>query len=248
MPEFDAPPRPAASERPGPEPESSLARATVLDRVHDWRSDRRVGMAVAVLVVLAAAAAWMRTNSEGSSPERAPATATSGVSDAPDANGASRADGAVTTTSASGLLLHVVGAVRAAGVVELAPGARVRDAVAAAGGAADDADLERMNLAAPVADGQRIAVPRIGEPLPAPAAGDGAPVDAADPEAASGPLNINAATAAELEQLPGIGPTLAEAIVREREKRGRFDSVEDLKQVRGIGEGRFADIRDLVTV
>ena len=64
----------------------------------------------------------------------------------------------------------------------------------------------------------------------------------------AGPLNLNTATATELETLPGIGPTLAEAIVREREKRGGFEAVDDLKQVRGIGEGRFADIRDLVTV
>ena len=66
--------------------------------------------------------------------------------------------------------------------------------------------------------------------------------------APSGPLDLNTATATDLETLPGIGPTLAEAIVRQREKMGRFQSVDDLKQVRGIGEGRFADIKELVRV
>jgi competence protein ComEA len=104
--------------------------------------------------------------------------------------------------------------------------------------------VERLNLAAPIADGQRIAVPRIGMPDPAPVAGE-APIGGGT---GTGPLDLNTATATDLETLPGIGPTLAEAIVRERERRGGFASVEDLKQVRGIGEARFADIRELVVV
>ena len=140
--------------------------------------------------------------------------------------------------------MHVVGAVRTPGVVELDSGARVRDALAAAGGPADDADVDRLNLAAPVTDGERVAVPRRGEPDPVPVAGDAT----ANGGAPSGPLDLNTATATDLETLPGIGPTLAEAIVRQREKMGRFQSVDDLKQVRGIGEGRFADIKELVRV
>jgi competence protein ComEA len=154
--------------------------------------------------------------------------------------------GAATTTSTASLLVHVVGAVRASGVVELAAGARVRDAVAAAGGPADDADLQQMNLAAPVADGQRIAVPRVGEAAAPPAPSGAAPDPAGG--APTGPLNLNTATSTELEALPGIGPTLADAIVREREKLGGFKTIDDLKQVRGIGDARFEDIRDLVTV
>ena len=100
-----------------------------------------------------------------------------------------------------------------------------------------------------MSDGKRIAVPRIGEPGPAPVAGEvGGDATGPDAAAPAGPLNLNTATAAELEELPGIGPTLAAAIVREREKLGGFETVDDLKQVRGIGEGRFADIRELVTV
>ena len=81
-------------------------------------------------------------------------------------------------------------------------------------------------------------------PIPFPWPGRAVPSGGAP----AGPLDLNTATATDLETLPGIGPTLAEAIVRQREKMGRFTSVDDLKQVRGIGEGRFADIRDLVRV
>jgi competence protein ComEA len=140
--------------------------------------------------------------------------------------------------------VHVVGAVRAPGVVDLGPDARVVDAIGAAGGATDDADLQRLNLAALVTDGQRIAVPRVGEPDPAPALGDAtAPADGAP----TGPVDLNTASAAQLETLPGIGPTLAAAIVAERGK-APFTSVDDLGRVRGIGDARLEQLRDLVTV
>jgi competence protein ComEA len=219
MSETDAPTRPV-------EP------ASLLERVQEWRRDPRVAGLVVVAVVVAALVVWMRSGPAG--PGNAGPAAVSATS-VP----------APTTTIAPRVLVHVVGAVRAPGVVELDAAARVRDALAAAGGPADDADVERLNLAAPLTDGERLAVPRIGEPLPVPVAGEPGPAAGG---AAPGPLDLNTATATDLETLPGIGPTLAEAIVREREKRGRFTSVEDLKQVRGIGDGRFADIRDLVRV
>jgi competence protein ComEA len=226
---------------PTPDPDA-LARPPALDvrvpwseRVQQWRSDPRVTAAVVVVVLLAAGAVWIRSTAAGSSPP-----APSPITGAPAA-------AAPSTTAKAGPMVHVVGAVRASGVVELPPGARVRDAVAAAGGAADDADLERLNLAAPVTDGQRIAVPRLGEPASA-AGTDDPSASESGGRAPAGPLNLNTATATDLETLPGIGPTLADAIVREREKLGGFKSVDDLKQVRGIGEGRFADIRELVTL
>jgi competence protein ComEA len=209
-------------------------------RVHTLRRDPRVAAIAIVLVGAAATVAWVRT---------------SVPRDAPDASADASADGnltvgtvATTTTAVIGsAVVHVVGAVRAPGVVELPVGARVEDAVAAAGGAADDADLQRLNLAAPVVDGSRIAVPRVGEPLP-PAPDGGAGVSADASADTSGPLDLNTATADELDELPGIGPTLADAILRERERMGGFRSVEDLKRVRGIGDARFADLKDLVTV
>ena len=127
-----------------------------------------------------------------------------------------------TTAKPVGAVVHVVGAVRAPGVVELGS-TRVVDAIRAAGGATDDADLQRLNLAALVTDGQRIAVPRVGEPDPAPALGDTSVNDGAP----AGPIDVNTATEAQLETLPGIGPSLAAAIIAEREK-GPFKSVDDL--------------------
>src|SRR5262245_27474610 len=191
--------------------------------MEQWRRDPRVIAGVIVSVVVAAAFAWFRSN-DTASPSAAATTVALDV----------------VTTRPARALVHVVGAVVAPGVVELDAGARVLDALAAAGGATPDADLQQLNLAAPIADGQRVAVPRVGEVLAAPADGG-----AATP---TGPLNLNIATAAELEALPGIGPSLAAAILAEREKVGRFESVDDLKGVRGIGEQRFADLKDLVTV
>lgn len=150
------------------------------------------------------------------------------------------------TTIPPPLVVHVVGAVRQPGVRELPPGSRILDAVSVAGGPTEDADLARLNLAAPVADGAQIRVPLLGEepsgPLivepvpPEPAIGTGAPVD------------LNAASAAELESLPGIGPATAAAVIAWRDANGTFTSVEQLLEVRGIGPGKLDAIRPLVTV
>jgi competence protein ComEA len=127
-------------------------------------------------------------------------------------------------------------------------GARVLDAVAAAGGATAEADLSLLNLARPVVDGEQVLVPRPGEEVPSPPAG-GAP--AASPGQAPGApgarVDVNRATAAELETLPGIGPVLAARIVAHRDERGPFTSVDDLQSVRGVGPSLLADLRDLVT-
>jgi competence protein ComEA len=159
-----------------------------------------------------------------------------------------------TTTGAAAIVIDVVGAVRAPGVVSLAASARVIDAIRAAGGATPHADLARLNLAAKLADGTRIAVPIIGQPPPPldPTAVSGS-TDAggSDPNTAAGsdsPINVNTATAEQLEVLPGIGPTLAAAIVQERERNGAFRSIDDLNRVPGIGPGRLAQLHDLVSV
>jgi competence protein ComEA len=110
--------------------------------------------------------------------------------------------------------------------------------VRAAGGPASDADLNRVNLAAELTDGERILVPA------AVVAGS----SSSAPEASDGTLDLNTATAADLEKLPGIGPGLARAIVEYREAHGPFQAVEDLLLVPGIGPSRLAQIRDLVRV
>ena len=143
--------------------------------------------------------------------------------------------------------MHVAGAVAKPGVYDLGAGARVIDAIEAAGGGAPDADLNRLNLAAKVADGQRVLVAargrsgagRVGVAQSASGGGSADPL---------GLVSLNSATQVELEALPGIGPTLAEAIITERERRGGFRSVNELRDVRGIGEKRFADLKDKVTI
>jgi competence protein ComEA len=163
------------------------------------------------------------------------------------------AAGATGTTEpgdVSEVVVHVAGAVGAPGVHRLATGARVVDAVDAAGGALTEADLSRLNLAAPLEDGQQVYVPRVGEVPPVVAgAADGSPTGGEQPgEVDGGPVDVNTATAGELEALPGVGPSIAQAIVAYREEHGRFSSVDQLIEVRGIGDARLEQLRPLVTV
>ncbi|HVM16534.1 MAG TPA: ComEA family DNA-binding protein [Gaiellaceae bacterium] len=137
------------------------------------------------------------------------------------------------------VLVHVVGAVQMPGLYELPDGSRIADALARAGGATPKADLERVNLASPVADGTQVVVPRKQPPGAAPVAGSGG-------GSAAGPVHLNSATAEELDALPGIGPVTAQKIVAHREKHGAFGSVDELEAVPGIGPKRVDQLRDLV--
>nr|WP_249419784.1 helix-hairpin-helix domain-containing protein [Rhabdothermincola salaria] len=158
------------------------------------------------------------------------------------------------STAPTALVVHAAGAVHQPGVHRLEPGARVADVVAAAGGATPDADLDRVNLAAPVADGERLYVPRLGQPDPPLVAGSGGGPSggsASGPgasEGGTGPIDVNAATVAELDALPGVGPATAEAIVAHRETNGPFRRVEDLLGVRGIGPSKLDGLRDHVVI
>lgn len=158
-----------------------------------------------------------------------------------------------TTTAAPSLVVHAAGAVSTPGVYTLDAGGRVADLLDVAGGASPDADLSRLNLAAALVDGQRVYVPRPGEVVP-PVEGGGAPAVAGGTNGGAatgtepGPIDLNAATAAQLEELPGVGPATSAAIIAERDRRGRFASVDDLLDVRGIGEAKLAGLRDLVVV
>jgi competence protein ComEA len=227
----DFPPRP--SEWSGP-------FERLVDRFRELRGDPRVGIAGLLVVALVAGLIWYRLgagDSSGSSTtRRAPASSAATSGSAP---GGAKKSGRV--------IVHVAGAVATPGVFDLDGNARVIDAVEAAGGGVPDADLNRLNLAAKVTDGQRVLVQRVGEVAPSGSAapGGGSGAGSAD---ASALVNLNSATPAELETLPGIGPTLAEAILAERERRGSFRSVNELRDVRGIGEKRFADLKDKVTV
>ncbi len=145
-----------------------------------------------------------------------------------------------TTAPAAPLVVHVAGAVASPGVRRLPPGSRVIDAVEAAGGLRADADTDRVNLAAELVDGTQVYVPAVGEPVPPGASGSSGE--------ASGPIDLNTADATALETLPGVGPATAAAIIDHRERNGPFTSVDGLLDVRGIGEAKLAQIRDLVRV
>jgi competence protein ComEA len=138
------------------------------------------------------------------------------------------------------LRVYVSGAVQQPDVYLLAPDSIVKDALLAAGGPSGDADLDRINLAMPLGDGQQVYVPHQGEENP--------PVQ--PPSRASGlegKININTAVLAELDSLPGIGPVMAERIVEYRQTHGPFVQPEDITNVPGIGPATFEEIRDLIT-
>lgn len=146
------------------------------------------------------------------------------------------------------VFVHIDGAVVAPGVYEMTGSLpRVNDAVMAAGGLAGDADTSALNLAAVLSDGEKIYVPRQGEVV-AGQASSGAASGSDVGASSSGVININTATAEELDSLPGIGPSTAAAIVEDRERNGPFASPEDLMRVSGIGEGKFSKLKDQIRV
>lgn len=140
--------------------------------------------------------------------------------------------------SAERVIVHVSGAVERPGVYELLEGQRVRDAIESAGGVTTAADLHALNLAAPLRDGQKIVVPL---------ASDGSVGTRASSAQESSPVNLNSASQAQLETLPGVGPVTAERIVRDRQVNGAFGSVEELRTRSLVNESTFERIRDLVS-
>ncbi|MFB3737656.1 MAG: helix-hairpin-helix domain-containing protein [Candidatus Velamenicoccus archaeovorus] len=202
---------------------SSLSRAELL------------GLAVVLAVTLGGAALWYLRSLPS------PVQVRSSV-------GAAAAAAASTSPSPEppAILVDVAGWVRNPGVYEFHEGDRVIDAIEAAGGARDGAMLEGLNLAAPLADGTQVLVPRRlpGQVPGAVAAG----AASAGGTPTGGPINVNTATAADLEALSGIGEVLAQRIVDYRTEHGPFASVDDLLDVSGIGDAILADIRDQITV
>ncbi len=138
----------------------------------------------------------------------------------------------------SKLFVYVVGAVRRPGLYQLPDGSRIADAVARAGGSTRKAQLELVNLAARVADGEQIVVPRRGSGAPV-AAGSGSGA------ASSGPVHLNTATLEQLDSLPGVGPVTAQKILDYRQAHGSFSSVDELDAVPGIGPARLEQLREV---
>lgn len=280
-------PRPSWSRSAGPAAGGSSAweRVPPRGRVLRWRP-----ALLAVTVLLVAAAAWWAVAwlTSPAPPSPAPAASavearvepeTAGEPDADDA--APPSDGAGPAAEPSGgsgpvaalLRVHVVGEVERPGVVSLAPGARVADAVRAAGGATREARTERINLAAPLADGRQVLVPsartpeedlaRVAGGQDGPGGAEGGAAGTAPDAAASapagparaggsggagaGPVDLNAADAVALQTLPGVGPATAEKIIAHRETVGPFTGLQDLDAVPGVGPAALERLRDRVT-
>lgn len=201
------------------------------------------------------------TSRAGAAPGPGGAASAGDVADPGGPGAASPAGGGDPTASPSALVVQAAGAVLHPGVYRLPAGSRVDDLVRAAGGVRLDADLDRVNLAAPVHDGERVWVPRVSEevappviaggavPSPvAPGGGAGGGADAGSPGEPAAVIDLNTATAEQLDTLPGVGPVTAAAIVAHRDEHGPFGSVDDLLDVRGIGEAKLEQLRPLVRV
>jgi competence protein ComEA len=192
---------------------------------------RRSAVAIGVVALAAILAGWWllsarpHTSTPPSSPLAAPATSAS------------------SHPPTTRVVVDVVGKVRHPGVYRLPDGSRVDDALDAAGGALPGVDLSQLNLARKVADGEQVAVGVSGAAGPVGPTGTGAASGAA-----AAPIDLNTATLQQLDTLPGVGPVLAQRIVDWRSEHGRFDSVDQLQEVSGIGPSRLADLRSLVTV
>lgn len=161
------------------------------------------------------------------------------------------------------LVVHVIGEVKNPGVVKLEDGARIIDAIEAAGGKTEDADLSKVNLAYVIEDGIQIYIPRIGENKKENEdgnekgqetyirenAGDGVITESlVQSEEKEVKVNINTATLEKLQTLPGIGEATAKKIIQYREENGKYETIEDLKKVNGIGESKYNNLKDNITV
>jgi len=217
---------------PIPSDDTASWRRRALDLL-EFRPRESLALALLILAIVAGAAfAYAR-----SLPRGAPGTGAA----APIASPSADASG----SPSSGIVVHVAGAVAKPGVYNLPEGARVVDALRAAGGAAAGADLSLINLARPLTDGERVYFPRKGETVPGEA---GVAGGVGGGGSSDGRVNLNTASLQELEGLPGIGEVLAQRILDYRTQHGPYRDVRDLLKVEGIGEKKFESIRDHVTV
>ncbi len=258
-------PRPRPPDSPSERARSLLGRARI-ERALDWvrwfGAARLVAVVVSIALVVAGGV-WLLAPPpppvEASLP-MAGSTTTGPDQDARRGGDAAEGAGTVLGTGtstgaappdaapAATLLVHVAGAVVVPGVHVVATGGRVADAVAAAGGPTADAHTDAINLAAPVSDGDRVYVPRVGDAVDVPVGVTPGTSPPAAGGAPAGPVSINTATAEQLDALPGIGPATAAAIVAHREANGPFPDVDALADVRGIGPAKLEAIRPLVVL
>ncbi|GAA5118840.1 helix-hairpin-helix domain-containing protein [Pseudonocardia adelaidensis] len=245
--------------RPAPNPEPPGRIGAVLRRLAPtaWRGARvdpgrpgatALALVAAVAAVVAAVGVWFERPRAEPVPDLPALT----VSAAETAASAAPVPAAATTAAAPAappalLVVNVSGKVHQPGLVEVPEGARVADVLEAAGGALPGVDLSALNLARRVADGEQVAVGVPAAPDAAPAAAPGTPPPGAG-GAPAGKVDLNSATIDQLDALPGVGPVTAQRILEWRTRNGRFTRVEQLREIEGIGERRFAQLRDMVTL
>jgi competence protein ComEA len=236
-PDPEPPADPLGLPRPGPPERATDRVAGLLAELGLSPRTAAVGFAVCLVGLLG----WLWLRSPAPPAAEADVPLASAATSPP-----SGATGSSLPATGEVVLAHAAGAVRRPGLYELAAGDRVADLLDAAGGPTRRADLDRVNLAAPVADGSQIVVPRLGEVVaPAPSPSTGASPGGEQPSA---PVDLNTAGPEELETLPGIGPATSAAILEYRDANGPFASVDALIDVPGIGEAKLAALADLVTV
>ncbi|TDD65578.1 ComEA family DNA-binding protein [Actinomadura darangshiensis] len=208
-------------------------------RLHATPERSHVRMLVLVGVIAAAVAAGYLWLARPRPQDSATPTATASLADTRPTLSASPA------AASSSVVVHVLGKVEHPGVVTLPSGSRVAEAIKAAGGARPGAKTGTLNLARKLVDGEQIPVGiRAPTPSPPPPAGAGAGA----PGTPGTPLDLNTATPDQLDDLPGVGPVLAQRIVAYRTQHGGFRSIDQLQDVSGIGSHRFADLKPMVRV
>ena len=152
------------------------------------------------------------------------------------------------------IIVHITGEVKNTGILVLKEEARIADAIESAGGATEEADLNKINLAYTLKDGQKIYIPNKEDEenieYITEGSGNNVSVENGDESEMKEKIkiNINTASQAELEELPGIGEAIASRIIEHREENGRFNKIEDLLNVKGIGDAKFAEIKEYVVV
>jgi competence protein ComEA len=222
--------------RPEPRPSWRTRLGTVLNVA----SAARLATAAGAVLLLAVTAWWLLRSPAPPVERSLPVARASATSSVPAAAAASTVAAAPSTVAE--LVIQAAGAVNAPGVYRVPSGARVQDVITAAGGPSPSANLQGVALASKVADGQRVYVPAAGEVVPA------ADTSASTTPTPDAPLDLNRATAEQLDRLPGVGPATAQAIVEYRARHGPLASVDELLEVRGIGPAKLDGFRDLVTV
>jgi competence protein ComEA len=238
-------------EVPRPAPEQSR-RDRLADQLAGLRSRftllsfGRLVTAAGAVVVIAAFAFWLLRAPAPSVESGLPrASASTVAAGRPSAGSASSASSALAPAASGMIVVQAAGGVSKPGVYRVPTGSRVTDLLTAAGGVDAGIDDSVLPLAAKLVDGQRVYVPRPGEPPPVAIAASGAVTGPATPAA---PIDLNNATVEQLDSLPGVGPATAAAIVSYRDKHGPFRAVTGLLDVPGIGDAKLNALKDLVTV